>query len=1754
MNNKISPYGSSVKKMILFSILAVAVMAVMLVPAGSETDAAAPFSYVDETGATVLITTEPFVQFTAATTSLTTGNWYYVDGNVTSTTVTATGDVHIIIMDGFTLTVTAINVAASSTLSIYPGSSTATVAKTGILSSSAATVNLNAAGGQLINVSNIVGGTIGVSSTATSTIENYGKITGNGIAATQGGVYTTGANTIVNNYTGAEITGGTNGVRIAGTGNLVNSGKISGTNYGVLMNSLGDVTNNYEISSNTTGLRFETGGTLTNNGKISGSGTAATSCAVYGINYSITVNNNAGAELNGGYNGIRMDAGGSVTNRGSITATTYCIQFQGGGTANNYGVLSCTGTGAASGGFYSINLPANVNNYAGAVIKDGPNGVRFAMGGTLVNNGKITATTYGVFVAGMSGTITNTSEITGGTTGIRLEASGTVNNEGTVTGTSSYGINTVNYSADVNNSATGIVLGGLIGVNFAAGGKVENYGKITGSGTASTGGGVYAAGTVSSIVNSYTGAEIKGGVNGVYMTAGGEINNRGQITGTTYAIKLDAGGTVTNTGTISSPGAYGINASGSSLSVYNNSVTAVISGGALGMYSAVGGTVENYGIISGSGTTGIQGAVYSIANTTLNNYAGAEIRGGTNGIYLTAGGEVNSKGTITGATYGIRLDGGGTVTNEGSITGTNSAGIYAANTAITVTNKVAASQITGGLTGVSIGKGGTIENHGSITGNGTAINSQGGVYSSGAVTTVENTGAIRGGYNGIRLNDGGTITNDGTITGSNNGVYLNAGGTVTNEGIITSTTSIGIYAVNTAITVTNKVAGAEITGSLVGIEMLAGGTVNNYGKISGNTTSSVSGALYSTGIVTINNFAGAEIIGYNALKLSAGGTVNNYGKITGTGTTSAYAALYSSDVTLNINNFAGGEINGAYYGIRSTAGATIVNGGKITGVHSCQIDGVAGTVTNTGEITGNTTGISLIKGGIVYNYGVINGKGTGSVTNAGVNMSAAGDVYNYAGAEINGGFTGVYLANGGTLSNDALITGSTAVYTSGPTYTFTITNSVNGEIKGGTKGIELRAGTGTLENSGKISGNGTGATEGGVFIYQAVSVINNFAGAEIKGGTNGIRADVGATVNNEGIITGTVDGINGSASTAKITLTNTNIINGNVALGTAANEVTFTVGSKIDGNFDISSSAAGTTLSFTDPKDSLGAGYIYVTVTGATKIGTARVDVSFTTLPVPYNGRDIVLIDGSGGSVTGSPANGTFFVDPHQFNIKTKVGNQLVATLSDDFVVVTLESVPAGADFYYTITTAFGATLEETPYTTPFGVGVEELFSFRAGHLTGADFLRWLDEAGGLVTIADTVVSITDLTPYLVDKTASFTALYQPKDDGTDSGNSQVVLVTLKSNPDGAELRYTFTDRLGNTFADLLYTEPFNIGLDEVLTIRTGDIAGFYFFKWRDDEGYIVSEDPETSALDLFQYIDDYTVTFIAEFNKITTHITYTITATADPGATITPSGAREVPRGANQTFVFTAKEGYTIVEVRIDNIFYLTEAEIAKGQYTFYNVMADHTIHVRTMNGAKTDLTLRIDIIKGEGYAQYSVGNGFITYTGVVSIPSGTNLIVRAHPADGFKFDRWEIPGKEITPTLKFNNLRSSLQLDLFFAIEDAGPDDSASLWWIVILVIIIFVLLLFFLLWYRTGLFITIVMNGKPVEGAAITFSMNKDGKISKGIEQTDKRGKFKIPAKKDHYVMITMAAKDGHIATGLPLQVIMEKRKEFRELKLK
>ena len=126
---------------------------------------------------------------------------------------------------------------------------------------------------------------------------------------------------------------------------------------------------------------------------------------------------------------------------------------------------------------------------------------------------------------------------------------------------------------------------------------------------------------------------------------------------------------------------------------------------------------------------------------------------------------------------------------------------------------------------------------------------------------------------------------------------------------------------------------------------------------------------------------------------------------------------------------------------------------------------------------------------------------------------------------------------------------------------------------------------------------------------------------------------------------------------------------------------------------------------------------------------------------------------------------------------------------------------------------------------------------------------------------------------------------------------------------------------------------------------------------------------------------------------------TYTITASAGTGGSISPSGSVSVAQGGSQTFTITANTGYQISNVTVDGA-----SSGAVSSYTFSNVTAAHTI-----SATFSVRTYTITASAGTG--------GTISPTGSVSVSTmGQTRHLRLQPNTGYSIANdhggWSISG----------------------------------------------------------------------------------------------------------------------------------------------
>lgn len=138
---------------------------------------------------------------------------------------------------------------------------------------------------------------------------------------------------------------------------------------------------------------------------------------------------------------------------------------------------------------------------------------------------------------------------------------------------------------------------------------------------------------------------------------------------------------------------------------------------------------------------------------------------------------------------------------------------------------------------------------------------------------------------------------------------------------------------------------------------------------------------------------------------------------------------------------------------------------------------------------------------------------------------------------------------------------------------------------------------------------------------------------------------------------------------------------------------------------------------------------------------------------------------------------------------------------------------------------------------------------------------------------------------------------------------------------------------------------------------------------------------------------------------------TYTITASAGAGGTISPSGSIVLSKGTSRTFTITPNAGYKVSTVYVDGSW-----KGAKTSYTFSNVVANHTI-----KAVFTPQTYTITASAGTG--------GTISPSGSVSVAHGTAKYFSISPKTGYKISRVLVDGVSVgaVTSYRFNTVTSS-------------------------------------------------------------------------------------------------------------------------------
>jgi hypothetical protein len=605
--------------------------------------------------------------------------------------------------------------------------------------------------------------------------------------------------------------------------------------------------------------------------------------------------------------------------------------------AVKYSGLLITSTGGVGGTGVSCPAYAAITN-AGKVNADAAhNGIRFANGGSVLNQHSGFIDGYaGVVSYGPATTISNygTIEATGRNP-ILLFAGGTVNN-GTY------------------NNLNGLIAGQEIAIGAA--GTLSNFATINADVVMSDGGRVTngAYDDATALISHYGGVDIFGGT--------GVVSNYGVIDALrSHAIILGDGGVVTNGSSADTiariVGREGVTGYGAPVTGTN---FGAINVRGFGVYLNAGGSLTNgtgsdlSALVEGYSGATIEGAVGTVIN--FGTVEGVLPTSFGNGVYLTAGGTVTNGGgadrsALIEGYSGIVINGAGTIKNSGTVsaTGTGGFGVSLYTGALTNGSANNATALIEGYTGVYLSAAAAVTNFGTVWGvgdyggAGVSLNA-GGSLANGNATDVSAT--IKG-FSGVDAAGTATITNFGTIDGA--------------AGVAVNLTGAG-----SALVVE---AGSTFLGAVLGgggTLDLASGTGTLTGLLSSGGNVTVSGSMAAT---TFQNFgtvevgAGAKFTDKGAVTLAAGQVVNDAGTLTLGGAKAAVTNAGLIETTgSGVLTIAGALANS---GTVSANGGTLTVNAAVTGKGVATIGGgtldLASAFTQNVTFTGTTGELELGK-------------------------------------------------------------------------------------------------------------------------------------------------------------------------------------------------------------------------------------------------------------------------------------------------------------------------------------------------------------------------------------------------------------------------------------------------------------------------------------------------------------------------------------------------------------------------------------------------------------------------------------------------------------------------------------------------------------------------------------------------------------------------------------------------------------------------
>ncbi|HEY4215347.1 MAG TPA: filamentous hemagglutinin N-terminal domain-containing protein [Steroidobacteraceae bacterium] len=969
----------------------------------------------------------------------------------------------------------------------------------------------------------------------------------------------------------------------------VAAGKISTTDGAVLVHSPGALDTSVwaagAIDAGTgTGSQvgLVSGGVLTVlNGVVNdGTGTGV----VNGVPHDLLLSASTGFN-DGAANHLAVDSANNldvVTGAGSTTTVFAAVggRLDAFGSSSHDLVFSASSGGFDVGTISDVGATVTLNAATGGAITNAQTAATAVSAQALVLNADSVGT-QGATPVALTTAVNNLAVTTGGTGGINVSNTGSLNVGVGAAGISQTGTGTVVLTTDANSDITlgKAIAAGTNDVNLTAGTGPSSFGSITGAGAITANKLTLAAASVGAsgvgnAVSTHVGTLSSTTSTGLYVGNSAGALALSSVNGGTGAVSIDNGtGNITATASISAGaltlGGNQLGTTGAHLATNASSINAT---GAAGVYIDDSGT-GSLGVTASGGTgatqiTATNGSIVagnvSGTGVTLDAQSGGAgitvngtINGGAAPVSLTAG-SVGNRGaintgtsnavdgaslTLRAASVGTSASGHALNTQVGTLDSQTSTGLFLANTGV----PLALTSLDGGTGAVSIDNtGNNITASGSIgAGSLTLAGNQLGTTGAHLATNASSINAT--GAAGVVIDDSGTGPIAVTASGGTQAAQITTSnasmtaGNISGNGVTLAAQGAG----------SNITVNGTINGGASGATLTAG-DVGNRGAIIAGTSNSVRGNSLTLTAATVGASGTGNALNTQTSALTATTTGGLY--LANTGAALALTSVDGGTGAVSIDNGTTGDLTapasitaGSLTLVGNHVGTTgshlATNAGSIdaTGQNGVYLDasgtgsinvtasgnaGAASITTSNGSIVaGNVSGNGVtlnenyILGSLTVNGTVDAGAGTANLHSFSSLTEGASGLVKGNDVQLDGGSIGTSPASRFNIQANTLTTNATTQY-------LAQTGTGNLAINGIT--TNSAAGTVDLSAAAGLAVDGTvDATTGTVILAAAGDLTGNGSNL-IKAGTTTLS---GANVGTSG------QAINTNAGTLNLTLT-----------------------------------------------------------------------------------------------------------------------------------------------------------------------------------------------------------------------------------------------------------------------------------------------------------------------------------------------------------------------------------------------------------------------------------------------------------------------------------------------------------------------------------------------------------------------------------------------------------------------------------------